>query len=221
MFEIGIENYQKFVNGIRSMDSHFFKTKFELNLPINLALTNIWNINYLSKYGNVIVPYSYRLRNISNYIQQIEMESNGKLMTNNSDHSLNKTAPILFGTSGTECQHSFFQAAHQGTLNLYFDFIYVKQLKTNSKRFLSANVHAQADLLFKGKKTKYLHKSLNGNSPSVLVSLDRISPDRIGKIISLYEHKVFTEGVIWNINSYDQWGVEEGKILAKKNLSKI
>jgi glucose-6-phosphate isomerase len=221
MFEIGIENYQKFVNGIRSMDSHFLKTKFELNLPINLALINIWNINYLSKYGNVIVPYSYRLRNISNYIQQIEMESNGKSTTNNSDHSLNKTAPILFGTSGTECQHSFFQAAHQGTLNLYFDFIYVKQLKTDSKRFLSANVHAQADLLFKGKKTKHLHKSLNSNSPSNLVSLDRISPDRVGKIISLYEHKVFTEGVIWNINSYDQWGVEEGKILAKKNLSKI
>ena len=220
MFEIGIQNYIKFVNGIRSMDSHFFKTKFESNLPINLALINIWNINYLSKHGNVIVPYSYRLRNISNYIQQIEMESNGKSITNNSEHIPDMTAPIVFGTSGTECQHSFFQAAHQGTLNVYFDFIYVRQPNTNSNRFLAANVHAQADLLFKGKKKKYLYKSLNGNSPSNLLSLDRISPDRIGKIISLYEHKVFIEGVIWNINSYDQWGVEEGKILAKKNLLK-
>tara|TARA_B100001063_G_scaffold62396_1_gene56453 strand:- start:1736 stop:3157 length:1422 start_codon:yes stop_codon:yes gene_type:complete len=219
MFEIGIENYLKFVNGIRAMDSHFFKTKFESNLPINLALINIWNINYLSKYGNVVVPYSYRLRNISNYIQQIEMESNGKSITNNAEHTFNITSPIVFGTSGTECQHSFFQAAHQGTLNMYFDFIYVKQLNTDSKRFLSANVHAQADLLFKGKKTRHLHKSLNGNSPSSLVSLDKISPDRIGKIISLYQHKVFVEGVIWNINSYDQWGVEEGKKLAKKNFS--
>jgi len=219
MFEIGIENYIKFVNGIRFMDSHFLKTKIESNLPINLALINIWNINYLSKHGNVIVPYSYRLRNISNYIQQIEMESNGKSMTNNFEHTLNMTSPIVFGTSGTECQHSFFQAAHQGTLNVYFDFIYINKLKTNSNKFLAANVHAQADLLFKGKKKKYIYKSLNSNSPSNLVSLDRISPDRIGKIISLYEHKVFVEGVIWNINSYDQWGVEEGKILAKKNLS--
>ena len=220
MFEIGITNYKKFVYGVRSMDSHFFKTNSDSNLPINLALINIWNINFLSKYGNVIVPYSYRLRNFSNYIQQIEMESNGKSTTNNSRHTLNMTAPILFGTSGTECQHSFLQAAHQGTLDVYFDFIHVKGLNSNSKKFLSANVHAQADLLFKGKKTKYLYKSLNGNSPSNIVSLDRISPDRIGKIISLYEHKVFVEGVIWNINSYDQWGVEEGKILAKKNLSK-
>ena len=220
MFEIGIENYIKFVKGIRSMDSHFLKTKFESNLPINLALISIWNINYLSKHGNAIVPYSHRLRNISNYIQQIEMESNGKSMTNNAKHTLNMTAPIVFGSSGTECQHSFFQAAHQGTLSVYFDFIYVKQLNKNSNRFLTANVHAQADLLFKGKKTKYLYKSLNGNSPSNLVSLDKISPDRIGKLMSLYEHKVFIEGVIWNINSYDQWGVEEGKILAKKNLLK-
>jgi glucose-6-phosphate isomerase len=219
MFEIGIENYIKFVNGIRFMDSHFLKAKIESNLPINLALINIWNINYLSKHGNVIVPYSYRLRNISNYIQQIEMESNGKSMTNNFEHTLNMTSPIVFGTSGTECQHSFFQAAHQGTLNVYFDFIYINKLNTNSNKFLAANVHAQADLLFKGKKKKYIYKSLNSNSPSNLVSLDRISPDRIGKIISLYEHKVFVEGVIWNINSYDQWGVEEGKILAKKNLS--
>jgi glucose-6-phosphate isomerase len=220
MFEIGIQNYIKFVNGIRSMDSHFLKAKFESNLPINLALINVWNINYLSKHANVIVPYSYRLRNISNYIQQIEMESNGKSMTNNSEYTPNMTAPIVFGTSGTECQHSFFQAAHQGTLNVYFDFIYVRESNTNSNRFLAANVHAQADLLFKGKKKKYSYKSLNGNSPSNLVSLDRISPDRIGKVISLYEHKVFIEGVIWNINSYDQWGVEEGKTLAKKNLLK-
>ena len=220
MFEIGIQNYIKFVNGIRSMDSHFLKAKFESNLPINLALINVWNINYLSKHGNIIVPYSYRLRNISNYIQQIEMESNGKSMTNNSEYTSNMTAPIVFGTSGTECQHSFFQAAHQGTLHVYFDFIYVRQPNTDSNRFLAANVHAQADLLFKGKKKKYSYKSLNGNSPYNLVSLDRISPDRIGKILSLYEHKVFIEGVIWNINSYDQWGVEEGKILAKKNLLK-
>ena len=220
MFEIGNKNYIKFINGIRSMDSHFLKTKFESNLPINLALINIWNINYLSKHANVIVPYSYRLRNIANYIQQIEMESNGKSITNDIEHTINMTAPIVFGTSGTECQHSFFQATHQGTLNVYFDFIYVKGPDTNSNRFLAANVHAQADLLFKGKKTKNLYKSLNGNSPSNLVSLDRISPDRIGKIISLYEHKVFTEGVIWNINSYDQWGVEEGKVLAKKYLLK-
>jgi glucose-6-phosphate isomerase len=176
MFEIGIENYIKFVKGIRSMDTHFLKAEIESNLPINLALINIWNINCLSKHGNVIVPYSYRLRNISNYIQQIEMESNGKSMTNNFEHTLNMTSPIVFGTSGTECQHSFFQAAHQGTLNVYFDFIYVKKPDTNSNRFLAANVHAQADLLFKGKKKKYLYKSLNGNSPSNLVSLDRISP---------------------------------------------
>ena len=139
---------------------------------------------------------------------------------NNGQKTLNFTSPIIFGTSGTECQHSFFQAAHQGTLNVFFDFIYIKNLDTDSKKFLAANVLAQADLLFKGKKTKIPYKELIGCSPSNLIGIDRISPDRIGKIMSLYEHKVFVEGIIWQINSYDQWGVEAAKILAKKNLSK-
>ncbi len=220
MFEIGIKNYKAFVNGIQSMDNHFFRCKVNDNLPINLALISIWNINFLSKYANIILPYSYRLRKFTNYIQQIEMESNGKSVINNGQRTLNFTSPIIFGTSGTECQHSFFQAAHQGTLNVFFDFIYIKNLDTDSKKFLAANVLAQADLLFKGKKTKIPYKELIGCSPSNLIGIDRISPDRIGKIMSLYEHKVFVEGIIWQINSYDQWGVEAAKILAKKNLSK-
>ncbi len=220
MFEIGIQNYKRLVKGVRAMDLHFLNCKYENNIPINLALINIWNINFLSKYGNIVVPYSYRLRNLSNYLQQIEMESNGKSITKYDENSLNFTSPILFGGSGTECQHSFFQAAHQGTLDVYFDFIYLKSLRTSSEKFLSANVHAQADLLFRGKKTKKKHKSLIGNSPSTLVGIDKLNPDRIGKLISMYEHKVFVEGIIWEINSYDQWGVEEGKIQARKNLSK-
>ena len=220
MFEIGIKNYKAFVSGIQSMDNHFYRCRVKDNLPINLALISIWNINFLSKYANIIVPYSYRLRNLTNYIQQIEMESNGKSVINDGKRTLNFTSPIIFGTSGTECQHSFFQAAHQGTIDVFFDFIYVKNLNTDSKKFLAANVLAQADLLFKGMKTKIPYKELVGCSPSNLIGIDKISPDRIGKIMSLYEHKVFVEGIIWQINSYDQWGVEAAKILAKKNLSK-
>ena len=104
---------------------------------------------------------------------------------------------------------------------MYLDFIYLKTLNTDSKKFLAANVFAQADLLFKGKKTRELHKSLIGSSPSNLIGIDKLSPDRVGKLISMYEHKVFVEGIIWSINSYDQWGVEEAKIQAKKNLAKI
>ena len=220
MFEIGIDKYRELIKGIQAMDRHFYKTKFENNLPVTLALVNIWNINFLSKYANIIVPYSFRLRSFSNYVQQIEMESNGKSIMNNKEMTLNFTSPVVFGYSGTECQHSFFQAVHQGTVDVFLDFLYVKNLNTDSKKFLAANVFAQADLLFKGKKTKYPHKDLIGCSPSCLVGIDKLSPDRIGKLMSLYEHKVFVEGTIWQINSYDQWGVEEGKILAKKNLSK-
>lgn len=220
MFEIGIDYYKEFINGIKSMDNHFYRTKFEENLPINLALINIWNINFLSKYANIIVPYSHRLRNFSDYVQQIEMESNGKSVTDMGEITLNYTSPIVFGFPGTECQHSFFQAAHQGTIDVSFDFIYIRNLNTDSKKFLAANVFAQADLLFKGKKTKKLYKDLIGSSPSNLIGIDKLSPDRVGKLISLYELKVFVEGIIWQINSYDQWGVEEGKILAKRNLAK-
>tara|TARA_B100000242_G_scaffold115250_1_gene80388 strand:- start:1587 stop:3008 length:1422 start_codon:yes stop_codon:yes gene_type:complete len=221
MFELGIDSYKKIIEGVKSMDSHFYKSSLLNNLPVNLALVNIWNINFLSKYANVIVPYSYRLRSLPDYLQQIEMESNGKSATTNDDTTFNYTSPILFGSLGTECQHSFFQAVHQGTIDIYLDFVYLKKLDTDSKRFLAANVLAQADLLFKGKKTREIHKSLRGGSPSNLIGIDKLSPDRIGKLISMYEHKVFVEGVIWGINSYDQWGVEEAKVQAKKNLTKI
>ena len=221
MFELGINNYKKIIEGVKAMDSHFYKSSVLNNLPVNLALVNIWNINFLSKYANVIVPYAYRLRSFPDYLQQIEMESNGKSVTTNDDITSNFTSPILFGSLGTECQHSFFQAVHQGTVDIYLDFIYLKKLDTDSKKFLAANVLAQADLLFKGKKKREIHKSLIGSSPSNLIGIDKLSPDRIGKLISMYEHKVFVEGVIWSINSYDQWGVEEAKIQAKKNFSKI
>ena len=221
MLELGINNYKKIIEGVKSMDNHFYKSSILNNLPVNLALVNIWNINFLSKYANVIVPYSYRLRSFPDYLQQIEMESNGKCVTTDDDVTLNFTSPILFGSLGTECQHSFFQAVHQGTVDIYLDFIYLKKLDTDSKKFLAANVLAQADLLFKGKKKREIHKSLIGSSPSNLIGIDKLSPDRLGKLISMYEHKVFVEGVIWSINSYDQWGVEEAKIQAKKNFAKI
>ena len=221
MLELGIDNYKKIIDGVRSMDSHFYKSNISSNLPVNMALVNIWNINFLSKYANVVVPYSYRLRGLPDYLQQIEMESNGKSVTTNNEITLNSTSPILFGSLGTECQHSFFQAIHQGTLDVYLDFIYLKTLNTDSKKFLAANVFAQADLLFKGKKTREIHKSLIGSSPSNLIGIDKLSPDRVGKLISMYEHKVFVEGTLWSINSYDQWGVEEAKIQAKRNLTKI
>ena len=221
MLELGIDNYRKIIEGVKSMDSHFYKSNISNNLPVNLALVNIWNINFLSKYANVIVPYSYRLRSLPDYLQQIEMESNGKSVTTSNEVTLNFTSPILFGSLGTECQHSFFQAVHQGTVDLFLDFVYFKTLDTDSKKFLAANVFAQADLLFKGKKTREIHKSLIGSSPSNLIGIDRLSPDRVGKLISMYEHKVFVEGILWSINSYDQWGVEEAKIQAKKNLAKI
>ena len=163
----------------------------------------------------MIVPYSYRLRSLPDYLQQIEMESNGKSVTTNNEITLNSTSPILFGSLGTECQHSFFQAIHQGTLDVYLDFIYLKTLNTDSKKFLAANVFAQADLLLKVKKREKFIK-FNRQFTINLIGIDKLSPDRVGKLISMYEHKVFVEGIIWSINSYDQWGVEEAKIQAKK-----
>ncbi len=223
LLQIGKSNFKKFFKGIRRMDASFKNTKINNNIPMMLALISIWNINYFSIKNFCVCPYSFRLKDIIEYIQQIEMESNGK-STNTHSRMINiDTSPIVFGQEGTDCQHSFFQMIHQGSQDIALDFIGVVECNESkvSSNFLISNLIAQANLCFYGRRSQYNQKTIKGNNPSNIILMNQIDPYTIGNLISLYEHKVFIEGLLWNINSFDQWGVEEGKLLASKLMNKI
>lgn len=217
LLDIGPTNYKKFIDGFKSMDKHFFRSKYDSNIPLIMALISIWNINFLNMNALSICPYSYRLRGLVEHFQQQEMESNGKSTDKDGNRISFLTSPIVFGQSGSECQHSFLQMIHQGTHSSCVDFIgVVDNKKSESSKFLLSNMISQADICFNGKKSKTSFKNINNGTPSNIIILDSITPESIGILMSLYEHKVFLEGVLWNINSFDQWGVEYGKNLAKK-----
>jgi glucose-6-phosphate isomerase len=199
---IGFEEFEDFLAGAREVDQHFEKAEPEKNLPVLMALAGTWNTNFLGCATHAVLPYSHALRLLPAYLQQLEMESNGK-STDRAGRAVDyATAPVVWGMQGTVSQHSFHQLLHQGTQAVPCDFIEV-----SSNEILAANARAQADAL-----------AFGGNRPSSLLLLEGLNPRNLGRLLALYEHKVFTQGVLWNLNSFDQPGVELGKTLANRIL---
>jgi glucose-6-phosphate isomerase len=216
MCAIGPEGFDDFLAGGHEVDEHFARAPLEKNIPVLMALIGVWNSNFLGAATHVVLPYANALRLLPAYLQQLEMESNGKRVDHAGRPVDYATAPVLWGAEGTVSQHSFHQLLHQGTQVVPADFI-----DLGLERHLSANARAQADALAFGTDDPTLppHRQYPGNRPSSMLTLEGVGPRNLGRLIALYEHKVFVQGVVWNINSFDQWGVELGKEMAKKLLS--
>jgi glucose-6-phosphate isomerase len=216
MCALGVDGFEEFLAGGAEVDEHFASAPLEKNIPVLMALIGVWNTNFLGAATHAVLPYSNALRLLPSYLQQLEMESNGKRVDREGRTVSYATAPVLWGAEGTVSQHSFHQLLHQGTQAVPCDFI-----DLNLERNLSANAKAQADALALGTDDAKLpaHKRYPGNRPSSMLFVEKNTPRNLGRLLALYEHKVFTQGVIWNINSFDQWGVELGKEMAKKLLT--
>jgi glucose-6-phosphate isomerase len=214
---MGFDKFREFLSGAHEIDSHFAQAPLEKNIPVLMALIGVWNVNFLGAATHAVLPYSNALRLLPAYLQQLEMESNGKRVDREGGVLNFATAPVVWGMEGTASQHSFHQLLHQGTQVVPVDFIDI-----GSNEILSANAQAQADALAFGTDDPQLpaYRQCPGNRPSSMLSLEGVNPGNLGRLIALYEHKAFTQGVIWNINSFDQWGVELGKALAGKILSR-
>ena len=215
---IGSENYRELLNGANSMDRHFRESSFENNIPVLLALISIWYNNFFKCETEAIIPYSELLNKLPKYLQQASMESNGKSTDRNSQKVNYETGGIIWGASGTNAQHSFFQLLHQGTKLIPCDFIAFQ--KPHSKdleqhKILIANFLAQTNALMSGQKKEGAHKYIEGNKPSNSLFINSLTPYNLGALIAMYENKIFTVGSILNIFSFDQWGVELGKSIAK------
>ena len=206
----GFENFESFLAGAQEIDAHFTATPLEKNLPVLLALVGVWNTNFLDCATHAVLPYAHALRLLPAYLQQLEMESNGKRTDREGRAVDYATAPVLWGAEGTPSQHSFHQLLHQGTRVVPADFI-----QASANALQRANLAAQADALALGSEDG----QYPGNRPCNILTLEKVDARNLGRLIALYEHKVFVQGVIWNINSFDQPGVELGKQLARKNLS--
>lgn len=234
----GSEAFGQMLNGAAAMDVHFRDTELAKNIPVLMALIGIWNRNALGYDSLAVIPYSRRLRKLAAFLQQLEMESNGK-GAGRDGQAAELTCPVIWGDEGTNGQHAFFQWLHQGTPGAPVDFIAV--LKDHEGRrdhhlALLANCFAQSEALMLGKSEEKVRadhegrsdldslapqKTFPGNRPSTTLTMDALTPEAIGALIALYEHKVFVQGVIWGINSFDQWGVELGKVLASTILNEI
>ena len=212
---MGFDRFDEFLSGGREIDRHFADAPLEKNVPALMALIGVWNTNFLGAATHAVLPYSHALRLLPAYLQQLEMESNGKRVDREGRELEYATAPVLWGAEGTASQHSFHQLLHQGTQVVPVDF-----LEFNLEKSLTANARAQADALAFGTRDEALapHRRTPGNRPSSILSFEKVTPRNLGRLIALYEHKVFTQGVLWNINSFDQWGVELGKALANRIL---
>ena len=214
---IGAEGFREFLAGAHAMDEHFRNAPFEQNLPVRLGLLDVWYRNFHRFSSRSIAPYSYPLRRLPAYLQQLEMESNGKRVDAQGDVLPFDTAPVLWGEPGTNGQHAYFQMLHQGTTVIPVEFIAVKQAAKSlpgHHQKLLANVLAQAQALMVGKSDVGGHKHFPGNRPSSFLLLNELTPASLGALLALQEHRVFVSGSIWGINSFDQWGVELGKVLA-------
>ena len=238
---IGFQNFKSLLKGAEEMDQHFKNTPFEKNIPVILSLISIWYNNFFECETEAILPYSQYLNKLPDYLQQAIMESNGKSIDRNGDKINYQTASIIWGSTGTNMQHAFMQLLHQGTKLIPTDFIGFKESLyglTDHHKKLMANFYAQTEALAFGKTAEEVHldlkfnnqlkkistllpfKIFEGNKPSSTILIDKLNPNSLGKLIALYEHKVFVQGVIWNIFSFDQFGVELGKELANKHLNK-
>ena len=215
---LGSENYMQLLNGANSMDKHFRESDFEKNIPVLLALISIWYNNFFKCETEAIIPYSELLNKLPGYLQQASMESNGKGTDRNNQKVNYETGGIIWGASGTNAQHSFFQLFHQGTKLIPCDFIaFQNPLSEDAEqhKILTANFLAQTNALMSGKKAKEPYKNIEGNKPSNSLFINSLTPYNLGMLTALYENKIFTVGSILNIFSFDQWGVELGKSIAK------
>ncbi|AUC16449.1 glucose-6-phosphate isomerase [Tenacibaculum sp. SZ-18] len=237
---VGFENFRELLDGAEEMDVHFRNTDFNKNIPVVLALLSVWYNNFYKAETEAILPYTQYLSKLPDYLQQAVMESNGKSVDRNGNFVNYQTGTIVWGSTGTNMQHAFMQLVHQGTKLIPADFIgYKKSLHglTNHHKKLMANYNAQMEALAFGKSAEEVHlelktagdfdkinqllsyKVFKGNRPSNAILFDELTPKSLGKLIAMYEHKIFVQGIIWNIYSYDQFGVELGKELARKILS--
>jgi glucose-6-phosphate isomerase len=215
---IGAENFRQFLSGAAEMDEHFATAPLEQNLPVRLGLLDVWYRNFHGFTSRCVAPYHSSLRRFPAYLQQLEMESNGKRVDKNGQALPFHTSPVVWGEPGTNGQHAFFQMLHQGTEVIPLEFIAVKKpahdLQDHHTKLL-ANAIAQAQAFLQGKESADGHRHFPGNRPSSFLVLDALTPASLGALIALYEHRVFVSGAIWGINSFDQFGVELGKVLAK------
>ena len=228
MVAIGPDHFREFLNGFHTMDVHFRTAPFAQNLPVLLAVLGIWYRNFHGLQAHAVLPYANELTRFSAYLQQLDMESNGKYVDRDGRRVQADTGPIVWGTPGTNGQHAYYQLLHQGTTVVPADFIGFVEPNhplTHHHDLLMANFFAQTEALAFGKSAEQLrlegcaaelvpHRTFEGNRPSTTLTAQRLTPGVLGELIALYEHKVFVQGVIWNVNSFDQWGVELGKVLA-------
>ena len=235
MVAIGPENFRAMLDGFHQMDEHFRTAPFECNLPIIMGLLGLWYNNFFDTQTIAILPYEQYLKRFPAYLQQLTMESNGKHVTLDGATVTYQTGPIYWGEPGTNGQHSFYQLIHQGTKLIPCDFIaFMQPLNPLGRHhdLLLANVFAQAEALAFGKTSQELldenvpewlvpHRTFEGNRPSSMILLERLTPVALGKLVALYEHSVFTQGAIWGIDSFDQWGVELGKALAARIIPEL
>jgi len=211
---IGFDNYKELLRGASSMDKHFRNTPHRENMPVLLALLGVWHRNFLKNDTLAIVPYDQYLKHFAGYIQQLDMESNGKSVDRDDRPIPYHTGPILIGETGTNAQHAFFQLIHQGTSIIPCDIIMNARPQNelgDHHELLLANGVAQTKALMEGREHENPHKAFEGNRPSNTIVLDELTPYTLGALLALYEHKIFVQGIIWNINSFDQCGVELGK----------
>jgi len=235
MLAIGPDNYRSMLSGFHEMDEHFRTAPYQKNLPVLLALLSIWYTDFFDAQTIAILPYEQYLKRFPAYLQQLTMESNGKHVTLKGREIRYNTSPIYWGEPGTNGQHSFYQLIHQGTRLIPCDFIaFQRSLNPLGRHhdMLIANVFAQAEALAFGKTAEQVkaegtadwlvpHRVFEGNRPSNMILADKLTPAVLGKLVALYEHCVFTQGVIWQINSFDQWGVELGKALAQRIIPEL
>jgi glucose-6-phosphate isomerase len=232
---IGPGNFKALLNGFHMMDEHFRNAPFESNLPVIMGLLGIWNTDFYGAETVAVLPYEQYLKRFPAYLQQLTMESNGKHVTLDGTEVDYQTGPIYWGEPGTNGQHSFYQLIHQGTRLIPCDFIAFAEPLNNIGRhhdILIANVFAQAEALAFGKTPEQVrsegvpewlvpHKVFYGNRPSNIILAQKLTPEVLGKLVALYEHIVFTQGAIWNVGSFDQWGVELGKVLAQRIIPEL
>ena len=240
---IGYDNFESLLQGANKMDDHFKNTSFKSNIPVLLALLSIWYNNFFKAETEAVIPYTQYLSRLPAYLQQAIMESNGKSVDRNGNPISYQTGNIIWGDTGTNSQHAFFQLIHQGTKLIPCDFIGFKMplFKENTQHDkLMSNFFAQTEALMMGKSEIEVEKELNnskldshkiealkpfkvfsGNKPTNTLLIEKLTPKNLGSLIAMYEHKIFVQGIIWNIYSYDQWGVELGKQLASKVLNEI
>jgi glucose-6-phosphate isomerase len=223
---LGWEAFERFLAGAAAMDEHFLNAPLARNAPVLMALAQIWNRNGLGRGMRAVVPYARRLTLLPAFLQQLEMESNGKRVDKDGQVMKRATAPAVFGDAGTNGQHAFFQLLHQGTDIIPVDFVAVAQAGDGPpelQKKLLANCLAQAEALMVGKQGPDVpaERTFTGSRPSTLIVMQRLTPETLGALIALYEHKTFVEGIVWGINSFDQWGVELGKVLAGRILGEL